>query len=247
MAGILTRRSWARARWNGTPPAGSFRLGGAMNMSLRRSGATSRNWNTAGWRTGRTVGWMTLVLACLGGCATATGPAGSTGGRTEEQVVERRGRGVSEDAAEREAGSSSSPLPDARSVHGTIDPATGRRSEESAIDLRLHEPRRLDIQSGRLLQAAEEYQPQSGELPYGFRIQVLAVPDFSTAGAEASRLDERLGGKLPVYVEYIAPYYKVRVGDFKKQEDGQPALAHVRELGYSDAWLVRTTIKGGER
>jgi hypothetical protein len=52
-----------------------------------------------------------------------------------------------------------------------------------------------------------------------------------------------LGGRYPVYVEFIDPYYKVRVGDFAGQEAAQPALAEVRGLGYADAWAVRTTIK----
>jgi hypothetical protein len=46
----------------------------------------------------------------------------------------------------------------------------------------------------------------------------------------------------PVYLEYDAPYYKVRVGDCPTEEQGDELLKVSRRLGYPDAWLVRTII-----
>jgi hypothetical protein len=184
-----------------------------------------------------------LVLgACLlGAVACASAPTtGDTGGSRTEETVASRGQAngpAAQDAA------ADVPLGDARAVHGTIDPATGARTEEPAVDERLHEPLRTEIQSGRLRQADEEYHADGGSLPTGFRVQVMATPDFAIATREASRLSGLLVGRFPVYVEYIDPYYKVRVGDFTSQEAAQPALGEVRGFGYADAWAVRTTIK----
>ncbi len=175
-----------------------------------------------------------LILAAAA-CASAPTTGDSKGGRTEEAVASR--------GQPAHGAASAVPLDDARAVHGTIDPATGRRTAEAAVDERLHEPVRTEIQSGRLRQADEQYHADAGNLPTGFRVQVMATPDFGIAGSEASRLKGLLGGRFPVYVEYIDPYYKVRVGDFATQEAAQPALGEVRDLGYRDAWAVRTTIK----
>jgi hypothetical protein len=179
----------------------------------------------------------TAAALALAASACASAPTtGETGrGRTEETV-----------AAQNEPAAQSPgppPLDDARAVHGTIDPTTGRRTAEPAIGERLREPVRTEIQSGRLRQADEAYTPDAGTLPIGFRVQVMATPDFTTAGAEASHLKQRLGPSSAVYVEYIDPYYKVRVGDFATQEAAQATLDAVRGLGYRDAWAVRTTIK----
>lgn len=184
-------------------------------------------------------GAASAIAAALALAASACASASTTGetsrGRTEETVAAQN------EPADQSAGLP--PLDDARAVHGTIDPTTGRRTAEPAIGERLREPLRTEIQSGRLRQADEEYTPDAGTLPIGFRVQVMATPDFTTAGAEASRLKQRLGESATVYVEYIDPYYKVRVGDFATQEAAQPTLDAVRGLGYRDAWAVRTTIK----
>jgi hypothetical protein len=190
-------------------------------------------------RCGLAAAWLAGILTA--GCAPAATATGSRGERVEEAVATRGGERV---AGRKAGGPAASPLPgDARAVHGTIDPATGERTARPAVDEQLREPRRTEIQTGRLRQAGEEYQPEAGELPYGYRIQVLAVPDFATASRLATDVKELLGGRLPVYLEFIDPYYKVRVGDFATQEEAQPALAQVRELGYRDAWAVRTTVK----
>ncbi|HEY7462293.1 MAG TPA: SPOR domain-containing protein [Gemmatimonadota bacterium] len=175
-----------------------------------------------------------LALAASA-CASAPTTGESSRGRTEETVA------AGDQPATPSAGLP--PLDDARAVHGTIDPTTGRRTAEPAIGERLREPVRTEIQTGRLRQADEGYTSDAGTLPIGFRVQVMATPDFTTAGAEASRLKQRLGETAAVYVEYIDPYYKVRVGDFATQEAAQPTLDAVRGLGYRDAWAVRTTIK----
>lgn len=194
----------------------------------------------------------TLAACVLAACATGS-TAGFPRDRTEEGVRSREpapaagGRGAPAGGRDASAGLDpvAGPLGDARAVHGTIDPETGRRTAEPAVDSRLREPRRSEIQSGRLRQAAEEYQPGAGELPYGYRLQVVASPDFGTAGREAARVKGLLEGRLPVYLEFVDPYYKVRVGDFATQEAAQPALGELRALGYPDAWAVRTTIKAG--
>jgi cell division septation protein DedD len=76
----------------------------------------------------------------------------------------------------------------------------------------------------------------------GFRVQVMAIPDSDVAQAEAQRL-RALVAPTPVYVEFVSPFYKVRIGDFAARADAEQALERIRQAGYRDAWLVRAAIQ----
>ena len=73
----------------------------------------------------------------------------------------------------------------------------------------------------------------------GYRVQVLTAPDSAAAAAQASRLDRLLSGRFPVYIEATRSLHKVQIGDFPTIQSARPALAQVRDLGYSDAWILR--------
>lgn len=50
----------------------------------------------------------------------------------------------------------------------------------------------------------------------GFRVQVFSSNELRTARAQAYEVEKRIKDKLPelpVYVSYISPFWKVRVGD----------------------------------
>jgi hypothetical protein len=75
----------------------------------------------------------------------------------------------------------------------------------------------------------------------GFRIQV-----FSSSGVDEANLVKNLVQekffKDSVYVEYDAPVYKVRVGDFVKRYEANQRLPEFVEKGYRDAWIVPDQI-----
>ncbi len=75
---------------------------------------------------------------------------------------------------------------------------------------------------------------------YGYRVQVMAA----LKEENANRLAEELRSKIdkPVYIEYIAPYYKVRVGDFLSREEAERFRDTLRSMGYYDAFIVETLI-----
>jgi hypothetical protein len=49
----------------------------------------------------------------------------------------------------------------------------------------------------------------------------------------------------PVYVDFAKPWYKVRIGDFPTARGTSELVERVRELGYEDAWIVRSPIRSG--
>ena len=129
-----------------------------------------------------------------------------------------------------------------RAVHGRVDPRTGGRTGQPAVDLTLREPRRLDVQAGRVSRAADAYHVETGQLAWGFRVQVAAETDYGEAASAAARVKDRVGDRFPVYVEFVEPWYKVRVGDFGDEEAARALLEELRQAGWADAWTVRTTI-----
>ncbi len=74
----------------------------------------------------------------------------------------------------------------------------------------------------------------------GYRVQIFLCDDLR----EASRMLAEARSKFEeqVYLEYDAPYYKVRVGDCQTEPDGEKLLKIARRFGYQEAWLVYTVI-----
>ncbi len=69
-----------------------------------------------------------------------------------------------------------------------------------------------------------------------FKVQLFATYDET----KANQVVNDLRGKFTheVYVEYIAPYYKVRLGHFTTKADAEMARDMAREKGYADAFVV---------
>ena len=183
-----------------------------------------------------------VAASLLTGAGCAAARAGG-GDRVEEQVAARRpaeAGGRRETAVPVDARSPA--VGETRALHGTVNPRTGQRTAEAAVDLRLREPRRLDVEAGRVRRAADAYHPEADGLAWGYRVQVAAETDYAEAVSVAGRLKEPLGGRFPVYVEFVEPWYKVRVGDFHEEDAARALLAELRGAGWPDAWTVRTTI-----
>ena len=74
----------------------------------------------------------------------------------------------------------------------------------------------------------------------GFRVQIFASSTQNNADRVAA--DARSGFDGRVYVDYIAPYYKVRVGDCLTREDAEIMKNKARTLGYRGAFIIETMI-----
>ncbi len=76
---------------------------------------------------------------------------------------------------------------------------------------------------------------------YGYRVQIFAT--IYKDKAEKIRAEAQEKVEYPVYVEEIAPFYKVRIGDFQKREEAEQFLSVAQKsLGYSDAFVAETII-----
>jgi len=88
---------------------------------------------------------------------------------------------------------------------------------------------------------AEPVVPSSApQTVLGFRVQIFA----SNTEENASRVATDARGVFAdqVYIEYVAPYYKVRVGDYLTREEIEPLKNKALNLGYRGAFIVETMV-----
>lgn len=78
-----------------------------------------------------------------------------------------------------------------------------------------------------------------------YRVQIFMTKYPELASEKAKEAEAIFAER--VYVDFEAPYYRVRLGEFDTLEAGEEFLLLVRQSGYQDAWLVKTTIPEGKR
>jgi len=70
----------------------------------------------------------------------------------------------------------------------------------------------------------------------GFRVQIFASSSLEKAEAVAKQAGAAFSER--VYVEYSAPLYRVRVGDFATKEQALALKEKAVQAGYEGAWVV---------
>jgi len=82
----------------------------------------------------------------------------------------------------------------------------------------------------------------------GFRVQVYSSNQQQTAKAEALELEGKLKDKIsqPLYVLYLPPFWKVRIGDFRTYEEAKEYKKMFIQMYPSmmgDTYIVRDKIQ----
>jgi hypothetical protein len=86
--------------------------------------------------------------------------------------------------------------------------------------------------------AAPSPRQETGVVPSRFKIQVLAGPNEQQVRQVKNNLAAKID--LPLSVSFEAPYYKLFAGDFSRHSEAESWCAQLKDMGYSDAWIVRT-------
>ncbi len=76
----------------------------------------------------------------------------------------------------------------------------------------------------------------------GWRIQIAAMSSKDGAMAKAQEAADKLNVKG--YIEPAGGLWKVRMGNARTKEEAEVLRDYARNRGYSDAWIVETTIEG---
>lgn len=82
----------------------------------------------------------------------------------------------------------------------------------------------------------------------GYRVQVYSSNQQQSAKAEALDLEEKLKLKVSqtVYVQYLPPFWKVRIGDFRTYDEAKEykkAFVQIFPDLIGDTYIVRDKIK----
>jgi len=76
----------------------------------------------------------------------------------------------------------------------------------------------------------------------GFRIQVINSPDRGKVFAAKARVYEQFPDWKP-YLLYQSPNYKLRVGNFKTQEEAQDAMKQLSKLFPAGLYVIPDVIE----
>jgi len=74
----------------------------------------------------------------------------------------------------------------------------------------------------------------------GYRVQVLATRYYERADSLAVLMKNTVSDS--VYVDFEAPNYKVRIGDFIDRDSAELLQQELVQMGYNSAWILRTRI-----
>ena len=96
---------------------------------------------------------------------------------------------------------------------------TAQGAEESSSYIAEKEPPRVEEDTGA-----------------GFRVQIFASSSLEKAEAVAKQARSVFSER--VYVEYSAPLYRVRVGDFSTKEQALELKERAVQAGYEGAWVA---------
>ncbi len=109
-------------------------------------------------------------------------------------------------------------------------------------------PSPLSAESDSLVSGLDRYKLRSDSIEspadtvkFVYRVQIFT----SRFLQEAERVRDEATTKFEetVHMDFDAPYYKVRIGDFETMEEGERFLGQVRDLGYTDVWLVKVRLE----
>lgn len=74
----------------------------------------------------------------------------------------------------------------------------------------------------------------------GYRVQVYATQNISEADSILSLADSLFNGET--YLQFDAPYYKIRVGNLKSRANAETLQIATRKNGFPRSWVLRTSV-----
>lgn len=101
---------------------------------------------------------------------------------------------------------------------------------------------RIDDLIRQQIQINEETTRDSRRNMPGFRIQVISSPDRNKVFAAKTRIYQQFP-ELKPYLLYLAPNYKLRVGNFKTQEEAEDYEKQLSALFPTGLYIIRDVIE----
>lgn len=119
---------------------------------------------------------------------------------------------------------------------------TSRRSVDSANPVLVTKDARIDQLVRKQIEINEVTTRESRRYVQGYRIQVINSPDRGKVFAAKARVYEQFPDWKP-YLLYQSPNYKLRVGNFKTEEEAQDAMKQLSKLFPSGLYVIPDMIE----
>lgn len=120
---------------------------------------------------------------------------------------------------------------------------TGRAMAQSdSVSVAVHKDPRLETLISKQIQINEETTRDNRRSMPGFRIQVINSTDRNKVFEVKGKIYQQFP-ELKPYLLYQAPHYKLKVGNFKTQEEAEDYMKKLLKLFPSGLYIVRDTIE----
>ncbi|MEP7277037.1 MAG: SPOR domain-containing protein [Bacteroidota bacterium] len=113
---------------------------------------------------------------------------------------------------------------------------------DSTSSIVIHKDPRLDLLVKKQTQVNEETTRDARRNVPGFRIQVINTSDRNAAISAKTKIYQ-LYPELKAYLLYQAPYFRLRVGNFKDKDDAESYRRSLSKEFPNSVFLVRDTIE----
>jgi hypothetical protein len=114
----------------------------------------------------------------------------------------------------------------------------GQNNIELNPNIVIHKEAKLDT----LIQIQQSFLEKNQKLD-GWRVQIFFEGGNKSYQLALNKKSSFIANysEIPVYLTFNAPYYKVRVGDFRNRSEAEILLKELKE-NYPNAFLVKTVI-----
>jgi hypothetical protein len=119
---------------------------------------------------------------------------------------------------------------------------TTRRFADSTNPVVVEKDPRIDQLVRKQIEINEVTTRESRRFVQGFRIQVMNSPDREKVFAAKAKVFEQFPDWKP-YLLYQSPNYKLRVGNFKTQDEAQDALKQLSKIFPTGLYVIPDVIE----
>jgi SPOR domain len=113
---------------------------------------------------------------------------------------------------------------------------------DSTSSIVIHKDPRIDLLVKKQIEVNEETTRNARRFVSGFRIQVINTSDRNAAIAAKTKI-YKLFPELKAYLLYQSPYFRLRVGNFKDQEEAEDYRKALSKEFPNSVFLVRDTVE----
>ena len=115
-------------------------------------------------------------------------------------------------------------------------------AQSDSTSVTVHKDPRIDMLVKKQMQINEETTRDARRSVPGYRIQVVNTNDRNQALAAKTKVYQ-LYPELKVYLLYQAPYFRLRVGNFKTRPEAEPYFKTISKQFQGNVTIVRDTIE----